>query len=113
MAERSNRATLSKGRTGWCLIFRHPVVLAADLKQKLRVRRGLGTRDEKEATRLVDQLNELIDDPEMHVLSAKPKADAQYDERVVAAFYARMEAKAHDSWTDRERLLPLPSAAEG
>ena len=45
MAERSNRATLSKGRSGWCMIFRHPVVLASDQKQKLRVRRGLGTRE--------------------------------------------------------------------
>ena len=113
MSERPNRATLSKGRSSWCMIFRHPVVLASDQKQKLRVRRGLGTRDEAEATRLVEQLNRLIDDPEMHMLSAKPKAATQYDNRVVAAFYDRMEAKARDSWADRERLLPLPSAVEG
>ena len=39
MAEKVVKATLSKGRSGWCVIFRHPVALAADQKQKLRVRR--------------------------------------------------------------------------
>ena len=49
----------------------------------------------------------------MHVLSARPKAAADFDGRIVAAFYDHMEAKAHDSWNDREELLPLPSAADG
>jgi GTPase Era involved in 16S rRNA processing len=95
------------------VIFRHPVALAADQRTKLRVRRGLGTREEAEAQGLVDQLNAILVDPELHVLSAKPKALASFDRRVVAAFYDNMEAKAHDSWADRERLLPLPSAVEG
>lgn len=113
MTARTSKATLSKGRSGWCVIFRHPIALAADQKQKLRVRRGLGTRDEAEAQNLVDQLNAILADPEMHVLSAKPQAVTRFDPRIVAAFYDNMEAKAHDSWSDRERLLRLPSATEG
>lgn len=113
MSERQYRATLSKGRSGWCVIFRHPVALAADGKQKLRVRRGLGTRDEAEATTLVDQLNEILSDSTFWNLGARTRASTKYAESIVAAFYDHLLPEQRDGWAERERLLPLPSKDEG
>ena len=113
MSERQFRATLSKGRSGWCVIFRHPVALAADGKQKLRVRRGLGTRDESEAGLLVAQLNEILSDPTFWNLGARTRAAAKYTEAIVAAFYDHLSPEHRDGWAERERLLPLPSKNDG
>lgn len=113
MSERHYRATLSKGRSGWCVIFRHPVALAADGKQKLRVRRGLGTRDEAEASALVAQLNEILSDSTFWNLGARSRAASKYAESIVAAFYDHLSPELRDGWTERERLLPLPSKEEG
>jgi hypothetical protein len=113
MSERQYRATLSKGRSGWCVIFRHPVALAADGKQKLRVRRGLGTRDEAEAATLVAQLNELLSDSSFWNLGARTRAGAKFTEAIVAAFYDHLSPEQRDGWAERERLLPLPSKEDG
>ncbi len=54
----------SQDREGWSVIFRHPV-----LKDRVtgrpgrRVRRGLGTRDQKRAEELVSQLNTILKEP--------------------------------------------------
>jgi len=113
MSERQYRATLSKGRSGWCVIFRHPVALAADGKQKLRVRRGLGTRDEAEAGNLVAQLNEILSDSTYWTLGARTRAASKFAEAIVAAFYDHLAPELRDGWAERERLLPLPSKDEG
>lgn len=113
MNERQYRATLNKGRSGWCLIFRHPVVLTADGRQKLRVRRGLGTRDEAEAATLVAQLNEILSDSTYWTLSARTRAASKFAESVVAAFYDHLAPESVDGWAERERLLPLPSKDDG
>src|SRR5260370_14108483 len=65
MTERIHKASLSQsqGREGWSVIFRHPVLLDRTTgKPGRRVRRGLGTKDEKVAGRLVAELNELLAD---------------------------------------------------
>ncbi len=113
MSERQYRATLSKGRSGWCVIFRHPVALAADGKQKLRVRRGLGTRDDVEAAALVAQLNEILGDSTFWSLGARTRAAAKFNESIVAAFYDHLAPERRDGWAERERLLPLPTKDEG
>ena len=113
MNERQYRATLSKGRPGWCVIFRHPIVLAADGKQKLRVRRGLGTRDEAEAATLVAQLNELLSDRGFWNLGARTRAAVKFNEIIVAAFYDQLSPEQRDGWAERERILPLPSKDDG
>lgn len=113
MTERHYRATLSKGRSGWCVIFRHPVALAADGKQKLRVRRGLGTRNEAEAASLVSQLNEILSDSTYWNLGARSRAASKYAEPIVAAFYDHLSPEQRDGWTERERILPLPSKEDG
>ena len=113
MSERQYRATLSKGRSGWCVIFRHPVALAADEKQKLRVRRGLGTRDEAEAASLVAQLNEILSDQTYWNPGARSRAASKYAEPIVSAFYDHLSPGQRDGWAERERLLPLPSKDDG
>lgn len=113
MSERHYRASLSKGRSGWCVIFSHPIALASDGKQKLRVRRGLGTRDETEAAALVAQLNELLSDSAYWNLGARNRATAKFTESIVSAFYDHLSPEQREGWAERERILPLPSKADG
>ena len=113
MSEKHYRATLSRGRSGWCVIFRHPVALAADGKQKLRVRRGLGTRDEKEAASLVSQLNEILSDSTYWNLGARTRSASKFAVSIVAAFYDQLSPEQRDGWAERERLLPLPTKDDG
>ncbi len=113
MTEKQYRATLSKGRSGWCVIFRHPVALAADGKQKLRVRRGLGTRNEADAASLVSELNEILSDSTYWNLGARSRAASKFTESIVAAFYDHLSPEQRDGWAERERLLPLPSKTDG
>jgi len=112
MSKRAGKATLSKGRSSWCMIFRHPVCLGPDGKQKLRVRRGLGTSDEHEAQRMVDQLNEVLRDETLWSPAGRDRAAAKYDMKVVSAFFDPMQPEAHDGWSIREELLPLPGGKE-
>src|SRR5688572_15448061 len=113
MAERRHKATLSKGRSGWCVIFRHPTCMTPDGKQKLRVRRGLGTRDEAEAQLLVNQLNEILADEDHWNLTSRIKAEAKYHKQIVAAFYDHLEPEKRDGWAERERMMPLPTNKDG
>lgn len=113
MADKTSRATLSKGRSGWCVIFRHPVVRTADQKDKKRIRRGLGTRDEAEATALVEQLNQVLADPEWWSPAARERAELKFDHRVVGAFFDDLAPEATDAWASRDRVIPLPDAAQG
>lgn len=107
------RASLSKGRTGWCVIFRHPVCKSPNGRQQLRVRRGLGTRDETEAEMLVGQLNEILADPNYWNPTSKEKAEAKFEPRIVAAFYDHISPEKYDAWSDREAAIPLPTKDDG
>lgn len=113
MADKLSRASLSKGRSGWCVIFRHPVAKTADQREKLRVRRGLGTRDEAEAQALVDQLNQILLDPEMWSPAARDRAAATLPPQVVGAFYDYLTPEPTDAWAAREAVIPLPDASKG
>lgn len=108
MSAKQLRASLSKGRSSWCVIFRHPVCLASDGHQKLRVRRGLGTSDESEALVLVNELNEILGNEAMWSLGSRQLAEAKYDRRVVSAFYDHMRPDSYDGWCMREEAIPLP-----
>ena len=113
MAERQYRATLNKGRSGWCVIFRHPVCKRENGKESLRVRRGLGTKDKDEAERLVKQLNEILKDSTFWNPAAKAKAESRFDQRIVAAFYDHLVPDRRDGWVEREKVIPLPGSDEG
>lgn len=113
MAKKECKASLSKGRNSWCVIFRHPLCKAADGKQQLRVRRGLGTSDENEALRLIGQLNEILADESLWKISAKESLSNKYDGRIISAFFDHVNPEKYDPWGDRENCLPLPDKSNG
>ena len=112
MVKRSGKATLSKGRSSWCVIFRHPVCLGADGRQKLRVRRGLGTSDANQAQGLVDELNAILADESIWTPVGRERASVKYDHRIVAAFFDPMQPEPHDPWAIREEIIALPGGKD-
>jgi hypothetical protein len=104
----TNKATLSKGRSGWCVIFRHPL-LDGSGGQKKRVRRGLGTRDENQAQGLVNQLNELLQSPEFWSPANRQRLEAKFDEKIVRAFFDGVDPEDFDPYQDRSGFIPVPT----
>lgn len=104
----------NQGRDSWSVIFRHPARLDLGTgKAGRRVRRGLGTPDEAEASSLVEELNELLRTPALWEPTARVSAAARFDSRVVEIFYEGLEAAQVDFSALREDLVPLPDAAAG
>ncbi len=100
----------SQGRDSWTVIFRHPVRLDASGKPGRRVRRGLGTREEAEADRLVEEVNELLQSQELWEPAARAALEGRLDKRSLDIFYDGIEPSTHDPELLRDELLPLPSA---
>lgn len=100
----------SQGRDSWSVIFRHPIRLDASGKPGRRVRRGLGTKDEAEADRLVSEVNELLHSEELWEPAARDALSSRFDARALDIFYDRVEPKSHDPEALRDELLPLPDA---
>lgn len=111
MADRAKKATLSKGRAGWCVVFRHPVRKASN-GQAVRIRYGLNTRIESEAQRLVAQANELLGDESWWSLSRREEASKRFCECIIRAFYDKMIPSEQCSWDEREKAIPLPGGRE-
>jgi energy-coupling factor transporter ATP-binding protein EcfA2 len=100
----------SQNREAWSIIFRHPVRKDKATGQSgLRVRQGLGTKDEQEAELLVQQMNEILADPSFWDASARPRAEATYDGRIVEIFYYKLTSEPTDFFSVRESILPLPA----
>ncbi len=114
MSQQNYKATLSgdQNRSGWCIIFRHPVRKNPD-GSAVRVRRGLGTKVEADAQRLVDQMNEILGDVSFWTPQAKAKAESLYDERIVNAFFDQLMPAAQDAWALRNEIIPIPGPMEG
>lgn len=109
MAKKKYKATLSKGRKSWCIIFRHPHCLGPDGKQKLRVRRGLGTDDKVQAQELVDQMNIILGEAAMWENPASRESAAlKFDERIVAAFFDPLLPPSFNAWEIRNEEIALP-----
>lgn len=105
----------SQGRSGYSVIFRHPVRKdEATGKLGVRIRRGLGTRDAAEAERLRDELNTLLSEPRFHDPGARGEAERRFDPRVVDIFYYKLTPEEIDYVGLREAVIPLPpSEADG
>lgn len=104
----------NQGRDSWSVIFRHPARLDLGTgKTGRRVRRGLGTANEAEATSLVDELNEILRTPALWEPTARVGAETRFDSRVIEIFYEGLEAALVDFAAIREELIPLPSAEDG
>lgn len=99
----------SQNREAWSIIFRHPVRKdKATGRAGLRVRQGLGTRDQQEAEMLVAQMNEILANPEYWDLSARVRAEVKFDPRVVETFYYKLFSEPSDFLSVRESVIPLP-----
>ena len=101
----------TQGRSGFSIIFRHPARRDdASGKPGVRVRRGLGTRDEAEAERLRSELNVLLGDPKYHDPHARAEAERRFDPRVVDIFFDKMMPEETDFTALREAAIPLPES---
>ncbi len=103
----------SQGRSAWAVIFRHSVRIDPNTgKAGLRVRQGLGTSDEVEASGLRDQLNELLSDESFWNASAQSEAKKRFHPRVVEIFFHGMEPDESDFSAIRESIIELPRSTE-
>lgn len=113
--ETTFKASLSRGRQKWCVIFCHPMIPdEATGKPGLRVRRGLGTENREEAQSIIDDLSAILANPDFHKLGARDLAARQYQQKAVSAFYDhdRLRTVLVDPWEKRD-VLRLPTAEEG
>ena len=111
MATRTYSASLSQsqGRSGYSIIFRHPARLDETTgKPGIRVRRGLGTRDQAEAEKLRDDLNRLLAEPKYRDPTARAEAEQRFDPRVVEIYFDKMIPKEFDFRSLRDKAVPLP-----
>jgi len=110
---RAYTASLSKtqDRAGYSVIFRHPARRDdATGKPGRRVRRGLRTRDPKEAERLRAELDSLLADAQFHHVAAKSEAEKRgLDPRVIDIFFDKMVPEVVDYSALREEQIPLPA----
>jgi ATPase subunit of ABC transporter with duplicated ATPase domains len=79
-------------------------------KPGVRVRQGLGTRDEAEAKDLVRQMNELLADTHFHNIAARAEAERRFDKRVVEIFFYKMLPEETDYRTIRNEFIRLPDS---
>lgn len=103
----------SQGRSGWSVIFRHPVRRdEATGLSGLRIRRGLNTRDDNEAEQLKSGLNELLSQPQYWDITSRPEAERRFDRRIVDIFYDKMTPEQTDYNELRSKIIPLPESKD-
>lgn len=109
------KATISKnkGKDALSIIFRHPVKTDPKTNYGIRVRRGLGTSNEDEAQKIVDQMNEILSDPMMWSIDKKQLAQDKYSKIVVDAFYDFLESEVFDHNQILNDVLPFPTRKDG
>ena len=110
MTPRIYKATKTRSsRPGWSVTFNHPRRSDARGKYGLKVRRGLGTRDDAIADRLVEQLNALLSDQTWWSLDRRTDAEQQFDSIVVSSFYDGIEVGKVESRDLRDTFIALPT----
>lgn len=113
MADTTYTASKSRSdRPGWSVSFRHPLRKDARGKPGLRMRRGLGTTDEAEAERLVEEMNTLLRDRTWWNANKRADAVRKFSKAVVDAFYDEIQAGREDPEFLREELIPLPTVED-
>ena len=86
------RIVQNYGRTGWAVEFRHPMLYKAGRPGR-KVRKGLDVTDEKEAERLVAELNELLADKSFHAVSAVHRARQRFSAKIGEIFYKNLKSE--------------------
>ena len=107
------KASLSRtqGRQSYSIIFRHPVRKDPNTgKPGRRVRAGLGTKDETEASQLVNQMNELLANSDFWTIGAQATARGRFDTRIVDIFFHDIVPQPTDFMNVREQVIPIPSS---
>ena len=100
-------------RPGWSVTFRHPKRTDSGGRPGLKIRRGLNTADEGEADRLVEQLNELLNDQDWWSADRRTEAMKHFDEVIVAVFFDKIEAGKTNSAELRDSKILLPTKKDG
>lgn len=115
MTERTYLAAKVRAKEGatWVLTFRHPLKTDPRGRPGRKVRRSSGTTDETQAQALVDQLNELLGDPDWFGAEREADAAEAFDDVVVRAFYDDLTAPTSRSHDVREARIPLPGRNDG
>jgi GTPase Era involved in 16S rRNA processing len=116
VAERFYSANLSrdKNRNAFALTFRHPVRIDPQTgKPGRKVRRGLGTSDERAASALVAQMNEILSSPEWWEIGQRQRAEERYSPIVVEAFYDGIASENRDWRSLRNETIRLPGSEDG
>lgn len=114
MTTRIHKASKNQsGRRGWSVTFNHPLRRDGRGNYGLQIRRGLGTRDDAEADRLVEQLNTLLADQSWWSLDRRAEAALQFENIVVSAFFDDIEGGKNNSKGLRDGCIPLPPPGEG
>ncbi len=107
------KAALSKtqGRQSYSIIFRHPVRKDPNTgKPGRRVRAGLGTKDESEASQLVNQMNELLTNSDYWTIGAQATARGRFNTRIVDIFFHDIVPQPTNFMGVREQAIPIPSS---
>ncbi|MCL5027664.1 MAG: ABC transporter ATP-binding protein [Bacteroidetes bacterium] len=100
-------------REGWVIEFRHPLIKDSNGKTGKKIRRGLGTSDEVEAEKLVQQMNLLLGDDSYWHPSSRSKAKDLFNEGIVNAFYDEVDYIIQNYEKLRDKIIPLKSHEEG
>ena len=109
------KASLSRtqGRQSYSIIFRHPVRKDPNTgKPGRRVRAGLGTKDETEASQLVNQMNELLANSDFWTIGAQATARGRFDTRIVDIFFHDIVPQPTDFMNVREQVIPIPLSGD-
>lgn len=106
------KAKQNPGRKSWLVEFRHPLKTDSNNKPGKKTRKGLGTEDEQEAYKIVDQLNQLLADESLWSVASKADAAMLFSPKVVEVFYGEIAPKTHSSNELRDKLLPLSGSTK-
>lgn len=111
----ANTASVSatKDRPGYSISFRHPLRLDSKGKPGLKMRRGLGTADKREAEQLVAHMNQLLADESWWNSAKLQEALSRFDKRIVDAFYDGIQAGMPDTYEVRNSVIAMPGKDEG
>lgn len=109
------KATAKKnpGRKSWLVEFRHPLRTDSNNKPGKKIRKGLGTEDEQEALKLVEQLNQLLADESLWSVASKADACNRFDPRAVEIFYGEIAPRTQSPRQLRDKLLSFPNHNQG
>ncbi len=87
-------AKQNSGRMAWLVEFRHPLKPDSNNRPGRKTRKGLGTSDQTDASKLVAQLNLLLADESLWSPAARAQALVKFDPRVVEIFLSEIEARS-------------------